>query len=95
MVHFYGAEKLRAYINEVSDIKIGRLWSITITYIIPALLLVLLITGLAQDIREPYGGYPQWALFCFGWLVLIMVFTASFLFSHFAAKSREKEEKTL
>lgn len=95
VAHFYGAEKLRAYINGVSDIKIGRLWSIAITYIIPALLLVLLITGLVQDISEPYGGYPQWALFCFGWLVLIMVFTASFLFSHFAAKSRDKEEKTL
>ncbi|PIY18261.1 MAG: sodium-dependent transporter [Elusimicrobia bacterium CG_4_10_14_3_um_filter_49_12_50_7] len=89
VTHFYGAEKLRAYINEVSDIKIGRLWSVSVTYIIPALLLVLLITGLVQDIKHPYEGYPQWAIFCFGWLVLILVFASSFLFSHFAAKSRE------
>jgi NSS family neurotransmitter:Na+ symporter len=89
VVRFYGAEKLRAYINEVSDIKIGKFWSVSITYIIPVLLVVLLITGFAQDIREPYGGYPRWALFCFGWLVLIIVFASSFLFSHFAAKARE------
>ncbi|MEA2082017.1 MAG: sodium-dependent transporter [Elusimicrobiota bacterium] len=87
VVHFYGAEKLRAYINEVSDIKIGKYWSLAITYIIPVLLFLLLITGIAHDIKQPYENYPQWALFCFGWLVLILVFTASFLFSHFASKS--------
>ncbi|MBA3065745.1 sodium-dependent transporter [bacterium] len=89
VVDFYGAEKLRGYINEVSDIKIGKYWSIAISYIIPALLLVLLTTGIVSDIKKPYGNYPQGAIFCFGWLVLILVFTASFLFSRFASKTND------
>jgi len=91
VVNFYGAEKLRTYINEVSDIPLGKYWSIAISYIIPGLLLVLLTTGIIQDIKQPYENYPPWALFCFGWLVLLLVFTASLLFSHFATKPTAKK----
>ena len=80
----YGADKLRQYINEVSDIRIGRWWNVLIKFIIPLCLLVLLIMSLNKDIQEPYGGYPQTALFSFGWLVLAGVFLVSFLFAHFS-----------
>jgi NSS family neurotransmitter:Na+ symporter len=80
----YGADKLREYINKVSDIKIGKWWSYLIKFIIPLLLVVLLISGLYQDIKTPYGGYSQGAIFGFGWFVLLGVFLASFLFAHFS-----------
>ncbi|MCP4651801.1 MAG: sodium-dependent transporter [Candidatus Omnitrophica bacterium] len=81
---FYGAEKLRKYINSVSDVKIGKWWSILIKFVIPVLLIALLINSFIQDIRTPYEGYPQWAIFCFGWLVLIVVALLSYLFAHFS-----------
>ena len=81
---FYGADKLRKYINEVSDIKIGRWWNVLIKFVIPILLIILLVSSLLRDIKNPYEGYPQWAIFCFGWLVFIGVFSASYLFAHFS-----------
>lgn len=80
----YGAENLRKYINDVSDIKIGKWWNILIKFVIPVCLLALLIFMFRKDIGEPYEGYPQGAVFCFGWLVLAGVFLASFLFAHFS-----------
>lgn len=80
----YGAEQLRDYINKVSDIKIGKWWSVLIKFVIPLLLLVLLGASLYKDVKAPYGGYPQWAIFIFGWVMLLGVFLASFLFSHFS-----------
>ena len=80
----YGADKLRGYINEVSDIKIGRWWNFLIKYVIPVCLVILFVTTLYRDIRTPYEGYSQWAIFAFGWLMLLGVFVISFLFTHFS-----------
>ncbi len=80
----YGAEKLRKYINQVSSIKIGKWWNILIKFVIPVCLLTLLIAGIRQDIMVPYGGYPQWIIWAFGWLMLLGVAVASFLFAHFS-----------
>ncbi|MFH1429762.1 MAG: sodium-dependent transporter [Candidatus Margulisiibacteriota bacterium] len=82
----FGADKLRQYINEVSEIKIGKWWNLLIKYVIPALLVIMLIMGLQKDLQAPYGGYPQWAIFVFGWLVVFAVFAASIVVSY---KSRE------
>ncbi|MFQ5681471.1 MAG: sodium-dependent transporter [Candidatus Omnitrophota bacterium] len=78
----YGADKLRAYINEVSDIKIGRWWETLIKYIIPLFLAYLLLDTVRRDIIHPYGDYPLWALFGFGWLVIIVIFAVSMLSSY-------------
>jgi len=86
VVFFYGTDKLRSYINEVSEIKIGRWWNVFIKYLIPVCLIILLATGLYRDIKTPYGGYPGWALFCFGWLPVITVFLVSFIFARFSQK---------
>lgn len=80
----YGASKLRNYINEVSDIKIGKWWDFLIRYAIPICLVILFATTLYRDIKVPYGGYPRWAIFTFGWLMLCLVFSISFLFAHFS-----------
>lgn len=80
----YGADKLREYINEVSDIKIGKWWNVFIKYVIPVCLSVLLVASFIKDIKTPYGGYSQWAVFTFGWLMLLGVFLVSYLFSVFS-----------
>lgn len=81
---WYGAENLRTYINEVSDIKIGKWWTWLIKFVIPVVLVVLLVTSFWKDCHEPYEGYAQWAIWCFGWGMLIVVFAVSFLFAHFS-----------
>ena len=52
----YGADKLREYINKVSDVKIGKWWNVFIKFVIPLCLLVLLIASLYNDIKTPYEG---------------------------------------
>jgi NSS family neurotransmitter:Na+ symporter len=84
----YGADKLRKYVNHVSEIKIGKWWNVLIKFVIPVFLVVLLGTTFIRDIKAPYGGYPKWLVFCCGWLMLIVVILASYLFAHFS-----KEEK--
>ncbi len=85
----YEAGKLRGYINKVSDIKIGKWWDILIKFVIPICLLILLVTGLYRDIKIPYEGYPHWAIFAFGWMMLLGVFLISFLFAHFSKEQRK------
>lgn len=82
----YGAENLRKYINDVSDIKIGKWWNVAIRFVIPVFLIVLLIFQVITDVQEPYSGYPQWALICFGWAVLAVVLLLS-VFSSYISKA--------
>lgn len=79
----YGADKLRDYINSVSDIKIGKWWEYLIKYIIPIFLVFLLVSTIRRDFVHPYEGYPRWALFVFGWMIVGLVLLAGLLFSHF------------
>lgn len=66
----YGAEKLRRYINEVSDWQVGKWWNVSIKYLIPTVLVTLLVTQFYQDLTTPYEGYPTWAL-GIGWSIVI------------------------
>ncbi|MBA7485174.1 hypothetical protein ES707_20709 [subsurface metagenome] len=88
----YGAEKLRSYINEVSEIKIGRWWSVLISVVIPILLIGLLVFSFYNDITKPYEGYPRWALWVFGWGMLIAVFLLSALLSVCSRKEEKEAE---
>jgi NSS family neurotransmitter:Na+ symporter len=79
----YGADKLRTYINEVSDWRLGRWWSIAIRYVVPITLGAFLLLNLflrydveagwtfTGDLFTTYGGYPAWAV-SIGWMVLII-----------------------
>ncbi|MBW2965375.1 sodium-dependent transporter [Candidatus Woesearchaeota archaeon] len=67
----YGADKMRRYINSVSDWKVGRWWNAAIRYIIPLALIILLVLNFWNEIHVPYEGYPGWAL-GIGWGVVIV-----------------------
>ncbi len=76
----YGARKLREYANRDSEIKTGRWWDFLVKYFTPAILVVTFGMDLVKTITEPYGGYPDWALFAGGWGVVALVFVLSFVF---------------
>ena len=86
----YGAEKLRKYINDVSDIKIGIWWSWLIKYIIPVLLIFLLISSLYTDLKTPYENYPQSVILIMGWGVLVMVALVSYAMAHLSKTKKIK-----
>jgi NSS family neurotransmitter:Na+ symporter len=67
----YGAEKLRRYVNSVSDFRIGRWWNFAIKVVIPLALIVFLASNFWAEIHTPYEGYPGWAL-AIGWGVVVV-----------------------
>jgi NSS family neurotransmitter:Na+ symporter len=87
----YGAEKLRSYINDVSEVRIGRWWTYLIKYVIPVLLAFLLVSSFITDVVNPYEGYPLWSLLTFGLGILGIIALVSFLFAHFSKPEEEKE----
>jgi len=60
------------FINENSEWKIGKWWSISIKYIIPLFLGVLLIWNVVNEFKVPYEGYPAWALLYIGVLPIVL-----------------------
>lgn len=70
---FYGTDKLRAYINEVSDFDVGVWWDIFVKWVTPLALGWAIVANVVKDIREPYGGYPGWALVAGGWGVIAVI----------------------
>lgn len=67
----YGADKIRDFINHVSEQKIGAAWDLICKVVLPAILTVLLVTRLVEEWKAPYEGYPAWAT-GFGWMVVLI-----------------------
>jgi NSS family neurotransmitter:Na+ symporter len=75
----FGAGKLREYMNETSDIKVGAWWDWLIKIIVPAgLLFVVIYGGFMNDIAAPYEGYPLWAASMI-WIILVVTLILSFV----------------
>ena len=74
----FGADKLRVYVNKVSDIKIGKWWNFMIKYAIPVILTFIVVTQLTKEFAAPYENYPQWAIWL-GWVSVVAPFVIAFL----------------
>ena len=60
------ASRARAFINERSEIKIGLWWDITIKFVIPITLIVLIILNTKNLLTDGYEGYPARVLMIAG-----------------------------
>jgi NSS family neurotransmitter:Na+ symporter len=60
--YILGGEKLREYVNEVSEIKIGKWFSIMLKLFAPLVLISIALATMAELISKGYGGYPTWTL---------------------------------
>ncbi|MFQ5893151.1 MAG: sodium-dependent transporter, partial [Nitrospinota bacterium] len=71
----FGAHNLRRHVNATSAIRIGRVWDFFVKYLTPAVLGVILVGTLIEEVRAPYGGYPRAAtlLIGVGWLVVTLL----------------------
>jgi len=68
---FFDSEKIVGYINQVSTLKIGKVWKITAKYIVPLILLALLFFRVKTDISG-YKDYPMVYLIIFGIGVVVI-----------------------
>lgn len=79
-------KNLRNYINEVSEIHLGKWWDVCIMVITPIILGISFILGFIKVVRKGYGGYPVWVNYV-GFGLLFLIFALSFIFM--ALKGRE------
>jgi NSS family neurotransmitter:Na+ symporter len=74
------ASELRHYVNGLSRWKVGRWWEWCIRYLIPAILLILLVSGMVEEVRPPaYGHYPMTMVLVLGWGWLVATLIAAFV----------------
>ncbi len=78
---YYKPEKLRSYINPISEYKIGSWWNVMIKFVTPAILIYLLIRNFVADISVPYGNYSTSVQWIGGWGMIIAVALASYIIS--------------
>jgi len=87
----FPVSRLRNYVNETSDFKIGAWFDWMIKIVVPvALLAVVIYGGFMQDLSESYGGYPLWAS-SFIWVVLVVTLILSFVLGKLKTKGSTKE----
>jgi NSS family neurotransmitter:Na+ symporter len=77
------------HINPISDFKVGKWWEICLKYITPALLGVMLILNVVQDVVNPYEGYPVPALLVMGVAVATLAIIAGFVVAKMKGSSPE------
>ncbi|MFH1825905.1 MAG: sodium-dependent transporter [bacterium] len=72
---FLKAHVLRNHINAVSDWNINRLWDFAITILTPGILLIIFVSNVIEEIRNPYGPYDVKALVLLGgfWLLATLL----------------------
>lgn len=69
------AKRLREHINRAGAVRLTRLWDVSIRFVIPIVLMVLLIKSLYTEVTAAYEGYPWVAIILIGrdWIVLAMI----------------------
>mgnify|MGYP001049921488 CR=1 FL=1 len=88
----FGADKLRAHLNETSDIKVGSWWNWLLKIVVPlGLLFVVIYGGFMQDIPASYGGYPRWATNVM-WIILGVTLLLSFVLQAIKTKGPKEGE---
>ncbi len=76
---FFESEKLSAFINQNSILKIGKLWRFIVKYLIPIILLLLIFFQLKADYLLDYNNYPLWAILVFGIGIVVVPLIAAFI----------------
>ena len=84
----FGAGKFREYVNSTSDFRLGRWWEWCILFITPLILGYTLISSIIKGVLEPYGGYPAWANWLGGWLLLLVAVIFALFFGKWFDTSR-------
>jgi NSS family neurotransmitter:Na+ symporter len=83
--YIYKAHKMRNYVNEVSDFKIGGWWDICIKIVTPVVLGVSLVMSIVALVQKGYGGYAPWVTIV-GVVITIGIVLVSFVLMSIKSK---------
>lgn len=65
---------LNEHLNRRSSFQLGTIWRLLVSVLVPIVLSYLLLSELISKIAAPYGGYPVWFVWIFGWgMVLLLI----------------------
>ena len=92
---FYGARKMRIYINSVSDIRIGRWWDVLIKYFIPLVIGALLVVNIRTAVKDGYEGYPRIIVVLAGWVPLLSTVVVGTILMVVKSKYRPATTKSM
>ena len=90
--YVYKAQKMREYVNEVSDFRVGRWWDICIMVITPIILGISFVLSLIALVQKGYGGYPAWATVA-GVVITVGIILISFALMWVKGKAVQAESE--
>lgn len=84
--YFYGAKRMRTYMNSVSEVEIGEWWDYAIKYMIPLALIIVTVYSLYEILSGNTGNagvkellhFPRWTVYVGAMGAIISTFFASF-----------------
>lgn len=76
---FYDINKVSKDIDSTSEIKLGKFWVFTVKWLSPIILIIVIVSSIVEEVKNPYGGYPMWALMVLGWILMISLLFLSIL----------------
>jgi len=91
----FGAEKIREYLNDTSDIRVGVWWNWLIKLVVPlGLLFVVIYGGFMKDVLAPYEGYQVGILngSHIIWIILVVTLILSFVLQGIKTRGPEGGE---
>jgi NSS family neurotransmitter:Na+ symporter len=77
----FNLSKLREHINRVSTIQLGSWWEQLIKFFVPAVLAIICLGDLYNELQQPYGDYSWTSLILIGRDWLLATFALAFIFS--------------
>jgi len=87
--YYFKSERMRQYVNNLSDFGIGKWFNVCVMLITPAAILWLLGNEVVARWNEPYGDSGLRSQeFVFGWLVVILLFVVGIIFSKVRGKDK-------
>ena len=89
-------ETIRTYVNEVSEVRLGKWFNYLLGLITPLVLGVILTGNIYNEIMNlmsgtTYEGYPLWVIAVGGYIMLAVLIIASFIFGLKKTIVREEE----
>jgi NSS family neurotransmitter:Na+ symporter len=73
--YYFKSERMRQYVNSLSDFAVGKWWNVCVMVITPAVIAWLLGSEIVARWKEPYGDSGLRSQeFVFGWLIIILIF---------------------
>lgn len=90
IAYFFNPNKMIKEVNKNADFKLGRLFKFCIAFLAPAILIVIIVKSVIEEVQNPYEGYPVSALIVIGLGSFVACLSAAFVLT--TTKSVEEIE---